>query len=261
MIKIKNLYFNYEEISALKNINIEIKKNKITCLIGPNGAGKTTLLKIISGYLPYKNGEVTLDGRTLKNYSHKELAKIRAYVPQSLQIDFPFNCEEIVMMGRFPHLNYLGYETRKDKEIVASAMEKTKTLHLKYRPINRVSGGEFQRVIIAQTLAQESNLLILDEPTSHLDFNFQMEIMDIIEELNKTKNLTVILALHDINLAAIYSHNLVLINAGGIFCEGLPAEVITSKNIEEVYKRKVSIQPANDRKIPQIILSSSKTTG
>lgn len=258
MIEIKNLHFKYGKIEALKNINLNIEENKITCLIGPNGAGKTTLLKIISGYLPYNNGHVNFKNKELKDYKSKELARIRAYVPQNLKVDFPFTCMEMVMMGRFPYLKYLGYESSYDRKIVEAAMERTKTLSFKDRLIHQISGGEFQRVVIAQALAQEGSLFILDEPTSHLDFNFQIEIMEIIEELNKNKGLTVILALHDINLASIYSHHLVLINEGKIFSSGEPKDVITEKNIQDVYKRKVTIQNLKEEKLPQIMLSKKR---
>jgi len=259
MIKTEELHFSFGNKKILQNINIDIPKKSFTSIIGPNGAGKSTLLKIISGFYKNFSGRVYIDGIDINGIEPRQFSKIRSYVPQYLNLEFNLNCFEMVMLGRFSYMNFWGYERDKDIESVRIAMEKTNTYYLKERMIFEISGGEFQRLMIAQALVQESPLIILDEPTSHLDLKYQSEIMDILEDLNKNKELTVLTVLHDINLASMYSDNIILINEGSVFIQGQPEIVITEENFYKVYNRRIKVYRSKKSRSPMIMLEEIET--
>lgn len=240
-IEIIDLSWNFGDREILKNINIKVDKNKFVCLVGPNGSGKTTLLKsMLKIYEPRKN-TVYVHNRDITMLKYKELAKKIACVPQNTMIDFDFSVFDIVLMGRSPHLKRFQTESDKDFEIVRKAMERTNTWYLRDRKINNLSGGERQRVIIARALAQEPDILVLDEPISNLDIHHQIELLNITKELCEKENLTVIAVLHDLNLALQYSDYLILLDKGQIVVEGSPEEVLTKDNIKKVYSIDVCI--------------------
>jgi len=240
MIEVKNLSFSYEE-EVLSNINITIEKGKFYTILGPNGSGKTTLLKLISKGLNVSKNHVFIDGEDLNTISSKQLAKKIAMVPQSTEIEFDFSVEDIVLMGRTPHIKRFSSESEKDFEMAREAMEMTNTLILKDKKINELSGGERQRVIVARAICQDTNIILLDEPISHLDIHHQIEIMNEMKQLNENKNITIVAVLHDLNIAAAYSDHMILMNKGKVHSYGRPEEILNEKTIKEVYGLQVYI--------------------
>ncbi len=239
MIKLEKVEFKYGIELILDDINLRIKKGEFIGIMGPNGSGKTTLLKNICRILKPCNGIVIVDNET--KYNPKELAKKMAVV-SDISENFDFTVFETVLMGRTPHLGFLENEKEHDIEIAKKSMKLTNTLHLADKHMTELSSGEKQRVLIAQCLTQEPKILLLDEPTSHLDINHSIEILDLIHGLNKEEDITVITILHDLNLASQYCDRLILLNKGKIFCSGKVNEVLSRKNIEEVYKINVNIK-------------------
>lgn len=239
MINIKNINFNYDEKPVLKNINLHVKAGELVSIIGPNGSGKTTLLKCISGILPLKSGQITLGGRDISSYKKKELAKLMAFVSQNTSIEFAFSVTDIVLMGRSPYLGPFQSETLEDLKIAFDAMEMTNITYIKDKKVTEISGGERQRVVIASALAQTPKLLLLDEPVSSLDIQHQMEVMGILRRLTAEKNITVVTVLHDLNLAAEYSDEVILLKDGNVIKSGKPCEVITEDNIDYVYNTSI----------------------
>ncbi|MCD6101256.1 MAG: ABC transporter ATP-binding protein [Candidatus Marinimicrobia bacterium] len=240
-LNINGITFFYDSVKALDDITFEVNEGEVLGVIGPNGSGKTTLLRCINMALKPKVGTVFIDGENILELDRKDIAKKIAVVPQNSTIRFPFTLFDIVLMGRTPHLGRLDRETPEDIEIAKKAMKITKTLHLADRLIDEVSGGERQRVIIARALTQEPKILLLDEPTLHLDINHQLEILELIKKLARKNKLIVILTSHDLNLASRYCDRLVLLNTGRIYSIGKPQNVLTRDNIREVYNIEVEI--------------------
>ncbi|RKY85183.1 ABC transporter [candidate division KSB1 bacterium] len=240
-LNIIGITFFYDSVKALDDITFEVNEGEVLGVIGPNGSGKTTLLRCINMALKPKVGTVFIDGENILELDRKDIAKKIAVVPQNSTIRFPFTLFDIVLMGRTPHLGRLDRETPEDIEIAKKAMKITKTLHLADRLIDEVSGGERQRVIIARALTQEPKILLLDEPTLHLDINHQLEILELIKKLARKNKLIVILTSHDLNLASRYCDRLVLLNTGRIYSIGKPQNVLTRDNIKEVYNIEVEI--------------------
>lgn len=234
MIKINNISFSFEQ-EVLRNVNINIERGKFYTILGPNGSGKTTLLRILSKSLDIKKGEIFIDERELTQIKSKELAKEMAIVPQSTEIEFDFSVQDVVLMGRTPHIPRFSSESEKDLEIARTAMKMTNTWKLRNKGINELSGGERQRVVAARAIAQETGIILLDEPISHLDIHHQIEIMSQIKQLNQNKNITIIAVLHDLNLAAAYSDRMILMHDCGVYKDGTPEEVLTEDIIKKVY--------------------------
>lgn len=241
-IEINDIEFGYRESLVLKGISFNIKKGEFVSIIGPNGSGKSTLLKTLNNLYVPRNGRILIDGEEIDTYKKKDLAKKIAMVPQDTAIDYDFTVEDIVMMGRNPYKGRFQKDTDEDYKIVYEALEMTNTLYLKDRIITEISGGERQRVVIAKALAQKPSIILLDEPTSHLDINHQMDILNLLKRLNEEKGTTIILVIHDINLASRYSDKMILINHGKIQGIGTPEEVITINNMESTYNMKVAIE-------------------
>ncbi len=242
MINIKKLEFKYGNIDILKKIDLFLDEESFVGIIGPNGSGKSTLLKNISNVLQPNKGSVIIDNILLSKYRAKDLAKKIAVVSQDTNIDFNFNVYDIIMMGRNPYQDRWGRITAKDKEMVKRAMTLTDTYSLSEKNINELSGGERQRVIIARALAQDPEILLLDEPTSNLDINYQGEIYDILSYLNKELSITIVAVSHDLNLTAQYCEKLVLLDEGQIHSVGTAEEVLTEENIAGVYSTRVIIK-------------------
>ena len=240
-ISARNLKFSYNDIPVLKNLNFEIEKNSFISILGPNGAGKSTIVKLISKVLTGYDGEILVEGRNIKSLSQIDIAKKIAVVPQSTSLGFNFSVYETVMMGRYPYLSRFKNESQEDQKIVSEVMKITRTETFKDKNYNELSGGEKQRVIIAQTLVQDSPIIILDEPTSHLDINFQIEFMELFFSLFKNNQKTIIGIFHDINLAIQYSEKIMLLKDGDIFCCGNVEEVITRPNMMSVFNSDVFI--------------------
>lgn len=240
-LEVKNLKFGYNREMILKDVSFNIEKGKFISIIGPNGSGKSTLLKNLNGIYTPNGGKVTVESIDIDRIKTKELAKKIALVPQNTIIDYEFTVEDIVLMGRHPYKGRFQREDDRDYEIVKEALEMTNTFHLKDRIITEISGGERQRVIIAKALAQNPSIILLDEPTSHLDINHQIEILNLLRKLNQEKGTTIVVVIHDINLASRYSDKIIMLNEGEIIGSGRPEEVITKENIEFAYNLKVAI--------------------
>lgn len=236
-----NLTFAYGSKNILEDLSLEISKGSFVSIIGPNGSGKSTLLKNITAEITPQKGVVLLDDQDIFKIRKKDLAKTIAVVPQDTGGDFAFSVMETVLMGRMPHQKRFEGDSEKDMEIAQWAMELTNVWHLRDRSVNELSGGERQRVIVARALTQEPKVLLLDEPTSHLDIQHQYELLELLDRLNKTKGLTVITVLHDLNLAAQFSHKIILLDKGRIVAYGSPVEVLTAQKIRDSYHIEVAI--------------------
>lgn len=232
----RDLTFSYGDSIILNDISLKIANGNILTIIGPNGSGKSTLLKNLASTLTPDKGAIFLDSKALNQFSAKELGREIAVVPQNTNIEYDFTVHEIVLMGRNPYVGRFKQETEEDLSIVKAAMERTNTWELKNRSIDKLSGGEAQRVIIARAIAQEPHILLLDEPTAALDMHHQIEVLDLLKRLNEEKSITIIMALHDINLAARYSKEILLLHKGEKIIMGKPEEVITKKNLQKAYK-------------------------
>ena len=241
ILRCENVSFTYGAIEALSNVSLEVNTGEVFGLLGPNGSGKSTLVRLISGVARPLTGQVFLTGRALPTYEREALARQIAVVPQESRLELPFSVLEIVLMGRSPYLKRFGFEQAHDLTIAQQAMEYTGVSALANREIHELSGGERQRVILARALAQEPQLLLLDEPTAFLDIKHQVEVYDLLKRLSRQNGLTVIAILHDLNLAALYCDRLALLTAGKVFACGTPEQVLTYSTIKAVYDTEVYI--------------------
>ncbi len=226
---------SYGSVEILRNIDFEVKSGQFLGILGPNGSGKTTLLKSISKVLKPKKGAILIDDKDIYKMKNLDLAKQMAVVPQSSPVSFDFTSLEVVLMGRNPHMTRFKMEGQSDFDIAKKAMKLTRTWEFADRPITELSGGERQRVIIARALTQEPKILLLDEPTTHLDISNQLEILDLIKQLSDEKNLLVVAVFHDFNLAARYCDSIILMKRGQIVDIGKAAETLTSENVKKVF--------------------------
>ena len=256
VLTIDNLSFKYHKKTILKDISFSTHAGEFISIIGPNGSGKTTLIKIISKINKIEKGNIYINNKNIQTLSNKQLAKYIAVVMQSFD-PVGLSVEEYVLLGRLPFFKkYQFFETQKDLKLAHKYMELTGILKLAKAPINEISGGERQLAAIARALTQEPMLLILDEPTSHLDITHQIQILELIGMLKKTLSLSVLMVLHDLNLAAEYSDRLVLLNGknGTIYQTGTCEQVLSEKSIQEVYNAKVLIQKNPVSKKPCVFL-------
>jgi iron complex transport system ATP-binding protein len=254
MLQVENVRLGYGKNTTLHNISLSVQCGEMLGIIGPNGSGKSTLIKGICRLLPPKDGRVLIDGKDVAHISHAELARLVAVVPQTPNLPDTYTAFEIVLMGRTPHLGMLRFEGPRDFDIAWRAMEMTGTQSIAERRMHEISGGEKQRLIVARALAQEPKLILLDEPTSHLDIKYQIETLDFISKLCQEQNMTAVTVLHDLNLAAQYCDRLALIYEGEIHTEGSPQEVITAQNIREVYGAEVYVCPHPINSLPATLI-------
>lgn len=256
MLRIQSVTVGYGGAPILKGLDLTVARGEFLVVVGPNGSGKSTLVRAITGALTPAEGRILLGGQDLRRLRPREVARQLAVVAQDTTVGFDFTVEEIVSLGRTPHLPPLRSETPRDRAAVQEAMRQTGTAPLADRLITALSGGERQRVMVARALAQEPRLLILDEPTAHLDIAHQVEILDLVRRLNRADGLTVLAILHDLNLAALYADRLVMLKDGGVWAEGPPAEVLTEANILAVYGSRVKIVRHPSAGQPQVMLLS-----
>lgn len=241
ILSARSLNFSYGNNRIINDISFDIKKGSFISILGPNGAGKSTLVNIISKILDKYEGKVKVAGKDIAMLNSKDIAKMIAVVPQSTNPSFSFTVKEMVLMGRYPYISRFEKETKEDYAIVHKVMEKTKIIQFADRQFNELSGGEKQRVVIAQALAQDSPILLLDEPTSHLDINFQIEFMNLFLKLNREEGKTIIGIFHDINLAIQNSSIIMLLKEGSIFGFGKPEDVVSRKNLKSVFRSDVFV--------------------
>ena len=227
--------FGYGGAFALKDVSVTVAAGSLTGLLGPNGSGKTTLLKLFCGVLQPQGGRVLLGNRPLPSLSRRELARHVAIVPQETHPAFEYSALEMVLMGRHPHLGAFELEGPADHEIAFAALEATGTTSLASRSYMTLSGGEKQRVIIASALAQQTELLLLDEPTASLDLGYQLEVASLLGRLNRERGVTMVLATHDLNLAASLCDRLVIMRDGCVLAEGETRTVLTGETVRRLY--------------------------
>ncbi len=236
-LQVEELTYSYGEKDAVHNVSLHVKEGEFVGLIGPNGSGKSTVLKNIYRGLTPDRGSILLDGENLLKMSHKKSALKMAVVGQENELPFDFLVEEIVAMGRTPHKKLFDVDNAADKKMVYHALEHLGMEKMAKRSYLNLSGGEKQRVIIARAIAQESDFFVLDEPTNHLDISYQMQIFDFVKRLK----VTVLSAIHDLNMAALYCDRIYVLKDGKIVLQGTPEEVLTPENIYEVYGVRSSV--------------------
>ena len=234
-IEFKDLDVAYEQKYIIKNMNLEIPKGKITMIIGSNGCGKSTLLKTIARIITPKKGEIKLDGVSLKAQAPKEIAKKMAVLPQSPIVPSGLLVKELVSYGRFPYQSAMGGLKEKDIEMVNWAMKVTGIAEFSERSVDSLSGGQRQRAWIAMALAQETEILVLDEPTTYLDMAHQLEILMLLQKLNKEENRTIVMVLHELNNATKFADYLIGVKEGEVVFRGKPLDVITNENLYTLY--------------------------
>ncbi|MFC1539750.1 ABC transporter ATP-binding protein [Candidatus Latescibacterota bacterium] len=237
LINITDYSFSINNISILKNVSLSVNEGEYISVIGPNGAGKTTLLKCLMRIYTGGTGTITISGKSIESYKQKELAKLISYVPQGDSRSLDFTAYEFVMMGRYPYLSPFTSLSGKDKKAVSDALETTETTHLRDRYLNTLSGGERQNVFIAAAIAQGSNILLLDEPTTFLDPKHQHDIHKTLKRVNRTQGITIVSVTHDINNASLLSSRIILIKDGSVAFTGNPAEVMRNEVLESVYNK------------------------
>jgi iron complex transport system ATP-binding protein len=241
VIQVEALDLGYEDRLVLSGLNFQVKQGEFVGILGPNGSGKSTLLHALSGLLRPLHGRIDVKSEALGGLSSRLRAQTLAVVPQTTEVRFPFSCLEIVLMGRYPHRRRLGTLTDADLVRALKSMRRTTTTHLKERTITEISGGECQRVVIARALAQTPELLLLDEATSSLDVRKKLEIFEILKFFNETQGLTVLCAMHDLNLAALYCRRLMFIKESRIAVDGPTDQVFTPEILTRVYETPMEV--------------------
>lgn len=234
-IEVKGLWAAYEDRMIIEEMNLKIPKGDITIIIGANGCGKSTLLKVISRILPAKRGEVRIDGMDIRKEKAEHIAKKVAVLPQTPTCPDAITVRELVSYGRFPYRKVIRGMSRHDIEQVDWALEKTGLTEIFDRLVTELSGGQRQRAWIAMTLAQETEMILLDEPTTYLDMAYQLDVLQLLERMNREKQLTIVMVLHDLNEACRFADHIIGLKNGKVVCEGRPADVITRENIREIY--------------------------
>ena len=242
LLDVLDITSGYDKIDIIKDISFKVEKGEFLCIIGPNGSGKSTLLKSLTKLLKPSKGSILFEGKDIYSFTTIEFSRRAAFVPPDISVSFSFRVQEIVSMGRNPYMNRFASLNDSDKKSIHEAMELTGIVSLKDRFIDELSTGETQRVIIAQAIAQETDVIFLDEPTSHLDIGHQTEIFDLLKKLQKEKGRTIILVSHDLNMASEYSDNLILMANGMLHSIGLARDVLNYKAIEDVYNAVVVVR-------------------
>ena len=239
-LEARGVCFGFGRKRVLNGVSLCVRSGEMLGILGPNGAGKSTLLRVFSRILAPEHGEALLFGRRLETYSRRELGRAIAVVPQDTQIEFPFSVTEVVLMGRSPHLHGFAFERERDLCVARAAMVRTGVGELAERSIHELSGGERQRVVLARALAQEADVLLLDEPGTHLDIRHEAETYDLLQDLQR-EGKTIVVVLHDLNQAALYCDRVALLAEGRLAKLGPPAEVITRATLAEVFGAEMQV--------------------
>jgi iron complex transport system ATP-binding protein len=255
ILEILDLAAGYGHGDIIKNITFSLNRGEFLSVLGRNGSGKSTMIKAIQGLLKDVSGRILVDGKDISSHKPRELAQKIAYVPQLFEVSFEFSVEEIILMGRYAHQGKFTSITSMDRRIIEETMSLTETTRLKEKKIAHLSGGERQRVFIARALAQDTPILLLDEPSSHLDINYQLEIYQILKRLQEEKRKTILTTEHNINLAIPYSQRLLFLRNGGIHSLGPPDELITKENIQQVFQTDVDVRENLHSGLPEISLT------
>lgn len=246
MLSVNALSVAYGNRQVLKGVDFDLPAGQILAVIGPNGAGKSTLIRALSGVTPAQGGEVRAGQRDLLHLPANERARLLAVLPQAVNLPPAFTGWETVMMGRTPHLNFLGQTGAQDEEVVRIAMQRTDTLSLAERRVGEISGGEQQRLLLARALAQSAPILLMDEPTAHLDLQYQINLLDLIRNLALQDGLAVLMILHDLNLVARYADRVGLLLEGRLEALGTAEEVLTPDLLSRAYHLKLQVIPSSN---------------
>jgi len=258
-ILIENLRYRYpnSDVDVLKGMSLEFPEGKVTALLGPNGSGKSTLFKVLLKILSPYEGKIYIDGEDISDFERNHLSRVMAWVPQEEDSFFPYTVLEYVLMGRAPHLGFFSLPNRKDKKIVNGVLCQLGLFNLAHRKVPSLSGGEKRMVSIARALAQESNILVLDEPTAHLDLGNKARVLRIIRRMADSGK-TVVFSTHDPNEALLVADNVAVINGGEIVSGGPPATAITKEVLEKIYGTQVMVSEVNGKPVVNLSLESFK---
>ena len=251
MLEVKGIHFRHHHLEedVLRGIGFTARSGEITTLLGPNGSGKTTVLKCIAGFWKPQRGEILFNKKNISNLPYEKRAKMLAIVPQEHEPPFPYSVLDAVLMGRVSHVGLFSSPSRHDYLKAEEAIEAVGISYLREKAYTRVSGGERQLVLIARALAQESPIMLLDEPTSHLDFGNQVSVLNKVRDIARQKGLTVLTTLHDPNMAMLFSDRVVMMSMGNIISDGTPDSVITEENLSRVYSIGVSVINYNGARV------------
>ena len=241
MLKIKDLSVYYGTRQILRDVELEVRSGEVVALIGPNGAGKSTLIRSISGVVPLRAGSIEVNDMNVTSLSSMERARQIAVVPQAVSMPPAFTVWETVLLGRTPYLNFLGQVSEKDEALARLALEQVDALHLIESRMDEISGGEQQRVLLARALTQDTPILLMDEPTAHLDLRHQIDLLKLIKKQAREKDLTVLIALHDLNLASLFADRIAVVENGLLCVAGTPGETLTPEILSSVYHMQVYV--------------------
>ncbi len=255
LLRLHQVGFSYPSGFRIEGIEFEVPTTSFFSLLGPNGSGKSTLIKLISRLSKPHAGWIEFDGTPLARYRPRELARKMAVIPSENHFEFPFRVSEVAAMGRFPYLGRMQRMSLQDRQIVERALRMAQAEELGDRPISELSSGERQRVLIARALAQEPRLLVLDEPNTHLDIKHQIEVFRLLARLTREEELTVLVVLHDLTMAAVFSETVAIMDAGRLVKLGTPRAVITTETIRSIYGADVLIR--SDDGHPPVVLYSA----
>ncbi|MGM9933754.1 ABC transporter ATP-binding protein [uncultured Clostridium sp.] len=249
-ISVKNLCVSYEDNIIIQDLDLAVPKGQITIIIGANGCGKSTLLKTISRINKPKNGDIFINGKNIKKIKEKNIAKEVAFLPQGPVCPSGLTVRQLVAFGRFPHQKMIGGLNSHDKEVIDWAIRETGLSEFADREVENLSGGQRQRAWIAMTLAQETEIIMLDEPTTYLDMSYQLEVLEVLQKLNKEKKITVVIVLHELNNACRFADNIIGLKKGRIICEGRPIDVINKETLKEIYGIDASLVNSENGEYP-----------
>ncbi|MFN8411067.1 MAG: heme ABC transporter ATP-binding protein [Anaerolineales bacterium] len=253
MLKIDNLSVYYGDRQILHGIQLDVNSGEVVALIGPNGAGKSTLIRAVSGVIPIHAGNIFVNQKNVTMLSTMERARHISVVPQAVSMPPAFTVWETVLLGRTPYLNFLGQTSAKDEAFARQALQQADVLHLIDKRMDEISGGEQQRVLLARTLAQDTPILLMDEPTTHLDLSHQIDLLKLVTKQAREKQLTVLIALHDLNLASMFADRIAIVQKGLLCVAGTPQETLTSEIINSIYQVPVHIVSHPESGAPLII--------
>ena len=249
-ISVKKLSVAYESNTIIEDMNLSIPQGKISIIIGANGCGKSTLLKTIARINKPKSGDIFINNKNIKKVKEKDIAKEVAFLPQGPVCPSGLTVRELVAFGRFPHQKMIGGLNNHDKETIDQAIKETGLSEFADREVENLSGGQRQRAWIAMTLAQETEIIMLDEPTTYLDMSYQLEVLEVLQKLNREKKITVVIVLHELNNACRFADNIIGLKKGKLVCEGSPIDVINKENLKEIYGIDAKLQLSEDGKYP-----------